>query len=51
VAGFTPEPGVEAALKTPAELAALVKTGGLAQQLHYGALLLAELGGFIALPR
>lgn len=51
VANFTLEPGLEVALKTPAELAALIKTGELPQQLHYGALLLAELGGFIALPR
>jgi 8-oxo-dGTP pyrophosphatase MutT (NUDIX family) len=50
-ADFTPEPGLEVALKTPAELAALIKSGGLPQQLHYGALLLAELSGFIALPR
>lgn len=48
---FTPEPGITVALKTPAELVALIKSGGFVQQLHVGALLLAELGAFLTLPR
>ena len=51
VADFTPEPGVTVALKTPAELAMLIKSGGFVQQLHLGALLLAELRGFLTLPK
>ena len=42
-ADFTPEPGLTVALKSPAELAALIKSGAFVQQLHLGALLLAEL--------
>ena len=48
---FTPELGLTVALKSPAELLALIKSGGLAQQMHLGALLLAELGSFLTLPR
>ena len=51
VADFTPEPGVTVALKTPAELAMLITSGGFVQQLHLGALLLAELRGFLTLPK
>lgn len=51
VAGFVPEPGMSVALKTPAELAAMIRSGEMAQQLHLGALMLAELGGFLKLPR
>ena len=51
VANLTPEPGVTVALKTPAELAMLIKSGGFVQQLHLGALLLAELRGFLTLPK
>jgi 8-oxo-dGTP pyrophosphatase MutT (NUDIX family) len=50
-ADFTPEPGLTIALKSPAELAALIKSGAFVQQLHLGALLLAELGGFLTLPK
>jgi 8-oxo-dGTP pyrophosphatase MutT (NUDIX family) len=50
-ADFTPEPGLTVALKTPAELAMLIKSGGFVQQLHFGALLLAELRGFLTLPK
>jgi ADP-ribose pyrophosphatase len=51
VADFTPEPGMTVALKSPAELAGLIKSGGFVQQLHLGALLLAELGSFLTLPK
>jgi hypothetical protein len=51
VADFTPEPGLTVALKSPAELAAMIKAGEFVQQLHLGALLLAELRGFLTLPR
>jgi len=51
VAGFTPEPGMTVALKSPAELSALIKAGGFVQQLHLGALLLAEFGSFLTLPK
>jgi hypothetical protein len=39
------------ALKSPAELAALIKSGGFVHQAHLGALLLAELGSFLTLPK
>jgi ADP-ribose pyrophosphatase len=51
VADYTPEPGVTAALKSPAELVAMIEAGEFIQQLHLGALLLAELQGFLTLPR
>ena len=51
VAGFIPEPEITVALKSPAELAAMIKSGDFALQLHLGALLLAELHGFLTLPR
>ena len=51
VADFTPEPGLTVALKTPAELAELIKSGAFVQQLHLGALLLAELRSFLTLPK
>ena len=50
-ADFTPEPGLSVVLKTPAELAALIKSGAFVQQLHLGALMLAELHGFLTLPK
>ena len=43
VADFTPEPGIEVALKSPAELVAMIKAGEFVQQLHLGTLMLAEL--------
>ncbi len=49
--GFVPEPGLTVALKSPAELAALIKSGAFVQQLHLGALLLADLAGFLTLPK
>lgn len=50
-AGFTPEAGLTVALRTPAEIAAMIKAGDFVQQLHLGALMLAELRGFLTLPR
>ena len=38
------------ALKTPAELAAMIKADEFVQQLHLGTLMLAELQGFLKLP-
>ena len=51
VAAFAPEPGLSANLVTPAELLRLIKVGEFEQQLHLGALLLAELHSFLKLPR
>lgn len=50
VAGFAPEPGMSVALKSPAELVAMIKAGEFVQQLHLGALMLAELRNFLKLP-
>ena len=50
-ADFAGEPGVISELVTSSELARMIKAGEFAQQLHLGALLLAELRGFIKLPR
>ena len=51
VADFKPEPGLTVALKTPAELVAMIRAGEFVQQLHLGAIMLAELKGVLALPR
>jgi 8-oxo-dGTP pyrophosphatase MutT (NUDIX family) len=51
IADFTPEPGVAVALKTPAELVAMIKADAFVQQLHLGTLMMAELKGFLKLPR
>ena len=51
VADFTPEPGMTVALKTPAELVAMIKADEFVQQLHLGALMLAELRGLLTLPK
>jgi 8-oxo-dGTP pyrophosphatase MutT (NUDIX family) len=51
VADFTPEPGLTVALKSPAQLVELIKSGGIAQQMHLGALLLADMRSFLTLPR
>jgi hypothetical protein len=50
-AGFVPEPGLTVALLTPAELVQMIRKGEFVQQSHIGALLLAELRGFLILPR
>jgi 8-oxo-dGTP pyrophosphatase MutT (NUDIX family) len=51
VADFAAEPGIAVELKTPAELAAMIKSGEFVQQLHLGALMLAELRGLLTLPK
>ncbi len=51
VADFMSEPGMSVALKSPAELATMIEAGEFIQQLHLGALMLAELRGFLTLPR
>jgi ADP-ribose pyrophosphatase len=51
IADFTAEPGVAVAKMTPAELVSLIAKGKFIQQLHLGALLLAELQGLLQLPR
>jgi 8-oxo-dGTP pyrophosphatase MutT (NUDIX family) len=51
VASFEPEPGIRVKLVSPAEIAHLIQAGTFTSQLHIGALLLAELHGFLALPR
>lgn len=48
---FEPEPGITVKLVSPAEIVGLIRRGEFVSQLHIGALLLAELHGFIALPR
>jgi len=51
VAGFEPEPGLEVKLVSPTDLVRLIRSGTFGSQLHIGALLLAELAGFLVLPR
>ena len=51
VAAFKPEAGLRAKLVSPADIVRLIHAGRFKSQLHIGALLLAELHGFIALPR
>jgi 8-oxo-dGTP pyrophosphatase MutT (NUDIX family) len=51
VADFEPEPGISVKLVSPAEIVRLIRRGDFVSQLHIGALLLAELHGFISLPR
>ena len=51
VADFKAEPGLTVKLVSPAEVARLITSGNFASQLHIGALLLAELHGFLSLPR
>ena len=45
------KPGITVKLVSPAEVGRLITGGGFDSQLHLGALLLAELHGFLALPR
>ena len=49
--GFKPEPGLEVKLVAPAEIVRLIRRGTFPSQLHIGALLLAELAGFLTLQR
>ena len=51
IRSFKPEPGITVKLVSPAEIVRLITRGEFVSQLHIGALLLAELHGFIALPR
>jgi len=51
VSGFKPEPGLAVELKSPAELAMLIKSGAFVQQMHLGVLMLADLGSFLTLPK
>jgi ADP-ribose pyrophosphatase len=51
IAGFEPEPGMSVKLVSPAEVARLITKGDFVSQLHIGSLLLAELRGFLSLPR
>jgi 8-oxo-dGTP pyrophosphatase MutT (NUDIX family) len=51
VAGFVPEPGLNVEFVSDADLVGMIRAGTFTHQLHLGALLLAELRGFIALPR
>jgi 8-oxo-dGTP pyrophosphatase MutT (NUDIX family) len=50
-AGFSPEPGLETRLVSPARMVRLIESGDFVSQLHLGTLMLAELHGFLALPR
>jgi ADP-ribose pyrophosphatase len=50
-ASFEPEAGMRVKLVSPTEIARLIQAGTFRSQLHIGALLLAELHGFLALPR
>ena len=49
IENFVPEPGLSVELATPSELMAMIKSGEFIQQMHLGALLLAELRSFIVL--
>ncbi len=51
IRGFQPEPGIAVKLVSPGEIVRLIKAGEFISQLHIGALLLAELNGFLKLPR
>jgi ADP-ribose pyrophosphatase len=51
IAGFVPEPGIDVKLVSPTEIVRLIRAGEFVSQLHIGALLLAELHGYLTLPR
>jgi ADP-ribose pyrophosphatase len=51
ISNFTPETGIAVTAMTPSELVALIKAGEFIQQLHLGALMLAELRKLLQLPR
>ena len=48
-AGHTPEPGIQVRLVTPAELAAMIRSGEFVSQLHLGTIALATTQGLIDL--
>jgi ADP-ribose pyrophosphatase len=51
IRGFRPEPGITVKLVSPSEIVRLIGNGDFVSQLHIGTLLLAELNGFLKLPR
>ena len=51
VAGFEPEPGLTVKLVSPSELLRMIEAGEFVQQLHLGALLLAQLQSFLKLSK
>src|SRR5262249_55408989 len=51
ISPFVAEPGLSVKMVDPAELVALIKDGEFVSQLHLGALMLAELQGYLQLPR
>lgn len=51
VADFKPEPGLSVKLVTPDQLLELIATGTFVQQLHLGALFLAQYKSFLRLTR
>ena len=51
ISPFVPEPGIEVKLVSPTDIVRMIRAGDFVSQLHIGALLLAELHGFLALPR
>ena len=51
ISPFVAEPGLSVKMVDPAELVALIKDGEFLSQLHLGALMLAELQGYLQLPR
>jgi ADP-ribose pyrophosphatase len=51
VPAFAPEQGMRVKLVSPAEIVRLIRAGTFPAQQHLGALLLAELHGFLRLPR
>ena len=50
-AAFEPEPGISVTLVKPAELLRMIEAGEFVQQLHLGALMLAEMRSFLKLSR
>ena len=48
---FKPEPGLVVKLVSPAEMVGLIMSGDFVSQLNLGALMLAELHGYLTLPR
>jgi ADP-ribose pyrophosphatase len=50
-ATFEPEPGLSATLVTPTELLRMIEAGEFVQQLHLGALMLAQMHSFLKLLR
>jgi ADP-ribose pyrophosphatase len=51
IAGFKPEPGLVVTLMSPADIVELIMRDDFISQLNIGALMLAELHGFLVLPR